>query len=176
MGTFLCIDLEATCWARGEKQKRMEIIEIGAVLYRPGAGVVAERQIYVRPLESPILSEFCKSLTGITQADIDGGLAYPDALAALVEFAGPEPLFCSWGDFDRRQFEKDCSLHEIDYPFPLHLNLKRLFGTRTGKGLMTLDIAVHDCGLKFQGRHHSGIADARNVAAILDWMIRHAAA
>jgi 3'-5' exoribonuclease 1 len=169
--TFLCIDLEATCWARGEKQGRMEIIEIGAVLYRPGAGVVDERQLFVRPLQSPVLSDFCKELTGISQQDIDAAPAYPQALARLGEIADPEALFCSWGDFDRRQFEKDCTLHKVDYPFPAHLNLKRLFGHRTGKGLLALDVAVGDCGLRFEGRHHSGIADARNVAAVLDWMI-----
>ena len=173
--TWLCIDLEATCWGRGEKQGRMETIEIGAVLFRAGHGVIAERQQFVRPVENPILSEFCKSLTGITQEQVDGGLPFPEALAATLELAGPEPAFCSWGDFDRRQFEKDCTLHKIDYPFPLHLNLKRLFGHRTGHGLMALDAAVRQCGLSFDGRHHSGIVDARHVAKILDWMMRREA-
>jgi len=168
---FLCVDLEATCWARGEKQGRMEIVEIGAVLYRPGTGIVGEHQVFVRPLVSPVLSDFCKDLTGITQAQVDGGLPYPAALAKVVELAGMESLFCSWGDFDRRQFEKDCSLHKVDYPFPAHLNLKRLFGHRTGRGLRALDDAVKDCGLGFTGRHHSGIDDARNVSAILEWMV-----
>jgi inhibitor of KinA sporulation pathway (predicted exonuclease) len=175
LGTFLCIDLEATCWAKGEKQRRMEIVEIGAVLYRPGEGIVGERQQFVRPRENPVLSDFCRELTGITQTQVDRGLPYPEALAAVLAFAGPEPAFCSWGDFDRRQFEKDGALHEVDYPFPLHLNLKRLYAHRTGKGLLTLDAAVADCGLAFQGRHHSGIDDARNVAGILDWMIRQEA-
>lgn len=173
--TWLCIDLEATCWGRGEKQGRMEIIEIGAVLYRAGEGVTAQRQQFVRPVENPVLSDFCKGLTGITQAQVDGGLAFPEALAAVLDFAGPEPAFCSWGDFDRRQFEKDCTRHHLDYPFPLHLNLKRLFGHRTGKGLLALDAAVRECGLAFEGRHHSGIDDARNVAGVLDWMIRREA-
>ena len=169
--TFLCIDLEATCWARGEKQRRMEIIEIGAVVYRVGDGVIAEHQQFVRPIESPVLSDFCRSLTGIEQAQVDGGLPFPEALAAVLELGGPEPVFCSWGDFDRRQFEKDCTLHHVEYPFPLHLNLKRLFGRRTGKGLLELDVAVRECGMSFEGRHHSGIVDARNVARILGWMI-----
>jgi inhibitor of KinA sporulation pathway (predicted exonuclease) len=171
MEEFLCIDLEATCWGRNEKQGRMEIIEIGAVRYRPGRGVVAERQIFVRPTV-PTLSEFCKTLTGITQEQVDGGQAYPDSLKTLLDFAGPEPFFCSWGDFDRRQFEKDGSLHKVDYPFPVHLNLKRLYGARTGKGLIALDEAVKACGLDFHGRHHSGVDDARNVANVLDWLIR----
>ena len=169
---FLCVDLEATCWAKGEKQGRMEIIEIGAVLYRPESGVVGEHQIFVRPMQSPVLSDFCKELTGITQAQIDAGLPYPAALEKLFALAGPEALFCSWGDFDRRQFEKDGSLHKVDYPFPAHLNLKRLYGYRTGHGLRALDAAVKECGLTFSGRHHSGVDDARNVSAILDWMVR----
>ena len=175
MEQFLCIDLEATCWGRNEKQGRMEIIEIGAVLYRVGQGVVAERQQFVRPRERPVLSEFCKTLTGITQEQVDAAPLYPQALEAVLEFAGPEPLFCSWGDFDRRQFEKDGSLHAVDYPFPLHLNLKRLYGKRTGQGLIALDAAVKACGLDFHGRHHSGVDDARNVAHVLDWMIRREA-
>lgn len=168
---FLCIDLEATCWADDEEALRSETIEVGAVRYRPGAGIVGEHRQFVRPAKHPTLSAFCTELTGITQAQVDAGIPFPDALAALRAFAGQEPVFCSWSDFDREQLFKDCALHRLDYPFIVHVDAMKMFGQRTGQP-STLEEAVRSCGLAFLGRPHNGIDDARNLAAVLDWLVQ----
>lgn len=33
---YVIVDLEATCWERGQEEARSEIIEIGAMVYTPG--------------------------------------------------------------------------------------------------------------------------------------------
>jgi 3'-5' exoribonuclease 1 len=168
---LLCIDLEATCWENDEDRRR-ETIEIGAVRYRPGAGVVAEHQQFVRPVKFPVLSELCTTLTGITQAQVEASATFPDALRRLREFAGDDPVLCSWSDFDREQLFKDCALHRLDYPFAIHIDVMKLFAGRTGRPYLPQHVVLQACGLTPQGRAHSAIDDARNLAQIVDWLVR----
>jgi ERI1 exoribonuclease 2 len=62
----IVIDFESTCWK--DKKGAQEIIEFPAVLLDLESGeVVDEFQQYVQPQECPVLSDFCKDLTGISQ-------------------------------------------------------------------------------------------------------------
>jgi inhibitor of KinA sporulation pathway (predicted exonuclease) len=169
---FLVLDLEATCWPEPEEARRRETIEIGAVRYRPEVGIVEELDVFIKPAENPVLSELCTSLTGITQERADAGLSFRAAFKRLKEFAGPEPVFCSWSDFDREQLARDCLLHTVDYPFAIHIDLAKLFGRRTTRGYLPLRDALRSCGMTFEGRPHSGIGDARNLARLLGWLIQ----
>lgn len=170
---YLVVDLEATCddrhaIPRGEN----ETIEIGAVLV-DGASLctIAEQSIFVRPIVHPELTPFCTELTSITQDQVDHALLFPAALARLVAF-GTRALFCSWGAYDRNQLAMDCTRHGIAMPFCDHWNLKEAYATRAGarRGLGTM-AALRRLGLAFQGTHHRGIDDARNIARMLPFIL-----
>lgn len=71
----ICIDFEATCFdsPAHKKRKIQEIIEFPAVLVDLVTGeILGEFHRYVRPVETPILSDYCKNLTGISQETVDG--------------------------------------------------------------------------------------------------------
>ena len=132
---------------------------------------IDEFQSFVRPVRNPQLTPFCTELTGITQHDVDVAPRYPGVLPGLIGWfsAYPDCLFCSWGDYDRRQFERDCEYYGLEYPFLSgHLNLKDAYaqqrGLRRGCGL---DRVLKSEGIPFEGRHHRGIDDARNIAKLL---------
>jgi len=66
----ICIDFEATCFdiPTHKKRKLQEIIEFPAVLLNLETGIIeSEFHQYVRPVEIPILSDYCTNLTGISQ-------------------------------------------------------------------------------------------------------------
>jgi inhibitor of KinA sporulation pathway (predicted exonuclease) len=69
---FICIlDFEATCW---EENENHEIIEFPSVMLKwekDQITRVGEIQNYVKPKIKPIISDFCTTLTGITQDQID---------------------------------------------------------------------------------------------------------
>lgn len=75
---LVVLDFEWTCDDTGILAGGSEIIEFPSVLLRlkPGgiSEIVAEVQLYVRPERNPALTNFCKDLTGITQAQVDSGL------------------------------------------------------------------------------------------------------
>ena len=170
---YLIIDLEATCSDDGQvPREEMEIIEIGAVLQNARTfEIESEFQTLVRPQRHPELTRFCTELTGITQADVASAPGFPAALDALVRWMTPYPdaLFCSWGDYDRKQFQQDCAYHGSAYPFgPEHLNLKaefaRALNLRRNAGITQ---ALRKLNFEFEGAHHRGLDDARNIARIV---------
>jgi inhibitor of KinA sporulation pathway (predicted exonuclease) len=179
---YLVIDVEATCDDRRAGNGRgavppeqMEVIEIGAVLV-DGATLspVDEFQRFVRPVRHPRLTPFCTALTHIAQADVDNAPRFPEALAALRAFIdGRDALFCSWGDYDRKQFEKDARHHGVALPFRgRHLNLKARFAERCAGGRRQgMAGALAKLGIALQGTHHRGIDDARNIARLLPWAL-----
>ena len=173
---YLIVDLEATCSEdRSVPRDEMEIIEIGAVLQDARTFEIAsEFQTFVRPVRHPGLTDFCTRLTGITQADVAAAPSFGQALEAMIRWAGEfnDILFCSWGDYDRTQFTRDCEFHQVTYPFQSgHLNLKAACAQVLGrKKKLGVTGALQYLGMNFEGRHHRGLDDARNIARIVERM------
>ena len=170
---YLIIDFEATCCDQGSvPRSEMEIIEIGAVmLSTEKLTIESEFQTFVKPVRNPVLSLFCKELTSITQDEVDTAPLFDDALKKMKNWMNQytDLIFCSWGDYDRNQLKQDCEFHDISYPFSdEHINLKKIFsetmGIKKRKGVVG---ALRSLGLFFEGNHHRGIDDARNIARIV---------
>ncbi|MFI5729130.1 exonuclease domain-containing protein [Kribbella sp. NPDC051587] len=165
------IDLEATCW-EGEPPPGMdnEIIEIGLTTIDIDSWQRVEKhQILVRPERSEI-SPFCTELTGLTAASVSGGVSFDDACALLIsQYGAAERAWMSWGDYDRKQFERQCAATGVAYPFgPTHVNAKARFTEVRGlKRRPGMSQALELAGLPLEGRHHSGTDDAWNIAALI---------
>ena len=174
---FLVVDLEATCDEGGRIHRRqMEIIEIGAVIVDPDSLLVLrEFQTFVRPVIHTRLTPFCTRLTSITQDQVDGAPGFPEAIETMRAFLAVDPYvrFCSWGDYDRKQFLQDAGRHNVSLPFSAHwhINLKASFSEalRTGRRF-GLGQAIQRAGLSFEGCHHRGIDDARNIARLMPYI------
>jgi len=176
MEHYLVIDLEATCCNDDSfPRTEMEIIEIGAVMVCPATfQPIDEFQSFVRPVQNETLTEFCRELTNISQRQVDKAPLFPHVLKSLNDWAsGFSPfLFCSWGNYDRTQFESDCSFHNVSFPFDCrHVNLKAEFSSINGhRKKLGVPAALRSVGLSFSGCHHRGIDDARNIACLLPYV------
>lgn len=171
LDVILVVDLESTCW-EGEPPpgQSSEIIEIGLCPVDLKTLTRTEkRSILVKPVQSEI-SEFCTQLTTLTPDMFTEAGSLADAIRVLEkEYASKDRLWASWGDYDRRQFERVCKDQGVGYPFgPSHLNVKSLFAAGIGSGHeMGLDGACKHRGITMEGTHHRGDDDAWNIAAIL---------
>lgn len=174
---YLIIDFEATCCNHGTVPKQeMEIIEFGAVMLRRSTmHIVDEFQSFIRPVRNPQLTPFCTELTTITQQDVDTAPDFATVIALLKQWLKPYSnyVFCSWGDYDLHQLALDCNYHHVAYPIAAtHVNVKKLFSQAQGYNKkFGLGQAVHMMGLKFSGTAHRGIDDARNIAALMPFII-----
>jgi 3'-5' exoribonuclease 1 len=174
---ILVLDLEATCCDRETiKRHQTEIIEIGAVMVETeNLTVIDEFQTFVKPVRFPVLTEFCESLTSITQAEVDQAAGYEEAIALLKQWLSnyPNSVFGSWGDYDRKQFTQDSQFHNVAFPiaFP-HINLKQQFSEQQGlPKRYGMAKALQLAGIALEGTHHRGIDDARNIAKLLPWIL-----
>ncbi|MCZ7456517.1 3'-5' exonuclease [Streptomyces sp. WMMC940] len=165
------VDVEATCWDGTPPPGAVsEIIEIGLTVVDLRARErVARHRILVRPRRSEV-SAFCTDLTGLTRAEVDTGVEFAEAcrLLAAEHAAGARP-WASWGDYDRKQFVRQCAATGTAYPFgQRHTNAKAVFtdvhGLRKRPGMAQ---ALRIAGLPLEGRHHRGEDDAWNIGALV---------
>ncbi|TRW48384.1 exonuclease domain-containing protein [Aliidiomarina halalkaliphila] len=180
----LIVDLEATCWDdhvpglhRMQTVEDMEVIEFGCVVATLQGEVIDSRSFLVRPLERPTLSEFCTSLTSITQSDVDQADLYPQVIAAMDHWLANYSFVCwgSWGNYDRNQITVEQNRHQCAPKFFAlpHVNLKTLWRKSNGlsrKAKSGLLHALEYHQFKFAGAHHRGIDDALNVARLLPFI------
>lgn len=167
---YIIVDLEATCWKDVRDLSRMEIIEIGAVeLPSAGGPPSCEFSRFVRPVAEPRLSEFCRQLTSIRQADVDRADPFSVVFPEFVAWIGAEPfVLCSWGAYDLAQFQIDCRRHGLELPasFTRHVNLKQQYARLRGIRPCGMSRALAHANLQLEGTHHRGIDDARNIARL----------
>lgn len=192
---LLIIDFEATCIDSNSTGKRLypqEIIELPMVLVDTRtAKVVAEFQRYITPVVHPTLSTFCTNLTGITQSMVSAETgavsfrqAWKDAESFLVEnhlIRGTKTFRAvTCGDWDLMtmlpQQLKTTFGPKAKVPahFSSWINVKSAVAQfyqphRRVGGMVDM---LSYLNIKLQGRHHSGIDDSRNIAAICQRMLR----
>lgn len=195
---YVVLDFEATCEA-DRHIADAEVIEFPMVLVDARTATpVAEFQRYVRPVKNPVLSRFCTELTGITQDMVRGRdpfpVVYSEALQFLAEAglgdAPPMRSYCvvTCGDWDLKTMLpaqlRVSGQQGTPLSFQRWCNLKKCmsqlgFGNGSGGGgpapplgLSGIPDMLQMVGLPMQGRHHSGIDDCRNLAAVLCALLR----
>jgi inhibitor of KinA sporulation pathway (predicted exonuclease) len=206
---FAVVDIEATC-VQGDRdvQSRFkkETIELPVVVIKcdadgqwlrneDGSLEQLEFRTFVKPVRNPVLSDFCKELTGIQQHQVaDPAPTFSAAFASLDcwladnDITAQNSLFVSCGDFDLKHIRAEAALTpgfvpgptlsrlwdrfcNVKLPFVEHL--KRIAVERGAPAHEVDKIERRDMaemlealGLPLVGRHHSGIDDARNIARI----------
>ncbi|KAL0922308.1 hypothetical protein M5K25_006282 [Dendrobium thyrsiflorum] len=173
---FVVIDFEATC-DKVMQPNPQEIIEFPSVIVNSLTGQIEDCfQTYVRPTHHPLLTDFCKELTGIQQTQVDSGVSLSKALFMHDKWLRDRGVkdtsftIVTWTDWDcRTMLESECRLKGIYKPpyFDRWINLKVPFHEIFGRVRCNLKEAVKLAGLTWEGRAHCGLDDARNTAQLL---------
>lgn len=174
---LLAIDFEATC-DEPYNPDPQEIIEFPAVLVDPG-GRTAEFHSYVRPTAHPKLSPFCQKLTGITQGQVDPAPPFPEVLRQFEEWRTktcPDALVVTSGNWDlASMLPRACAQHGLDVPkwADRWADMRQLYAENYPRGSdrSTQTEIASGVGVALEGRLHSGIDDARNIARVVRRMM-----
>ncbi len=91
-----------------------------------------------------------------------------------AEFRSDRRVWASYGDYDRKMFERQCAAFGVKYPFgPRHVNVKTLFALAHALPReVGMAEAVRVSGQKLDGTHHRGHDDAYNIAGLLTGLLR----
>lgn len=183
---YIVLDLEATCDDSDSNRykEQQEIIEIGAVVCNKDGEIFEKFNLFVKPAINPVLTEFCKDLTSITQTDVDNGVLIKDALYQLDDFLlkskekYPElQLWGSWGFFDKTLLNKCASrIKKEDSSFKLnildfkHTNFSLDYASKNNKGKkMGVGKALAMQKIKFIGTPHRAIDYVINIAQLIKY-------
>lgn len=190
---IIVLDFESTCWK--DKKGLQEIIEFPCVLLDVGCcKIVSEFQQYVQPQEQPVLSSFCTELTGITQNQVDNGVPLPTCLMLFNQWLKKleqekdilllEPnqeyspyekesknlcALATWTDWDLQVcLNCECQRKQIKKPtfFNQWIDLRATYKNFYERKPTGLKGSLEDLGIRFNGREHCGLDDARNTAAL----------
>ena len=175
---ILVIDIESTCWEGDPPAgQESEIIEIGLCTLEVASGERLENlSILVAPVRSHV-SAYCTALTTLTQRDLQAGVPLAEACKLLEdEYLSKQRLWASYGDYDRRQFQRSCAGLGIDYPFGRgHINVKSLFAVARGLHReVSLAKAMEIQGWPLEGTYHRGSDDAWNIGRLLGHLLLRA--
>ena len=172
-GNFACVDLEATCCNEGSIGKYdSEIIEIGAVAFDSDGKVVSEFERFIKPVVHKRLKPFCIQLTGITQEMVDNAnyasTVFREFREWMVEYN--IQVWGSWGLYDRKAFPRHAELLRIKSPIEdfVYVNYKNVVARINGHKPRGMQRALQYYNMEFEGEHHRGIDDARNLLRILN--------
>ena len=158
----------------------MEIIEFPSVLYkidhRETITFVDEFHEYVRPVNHPILTEFCTELTGIKQETVDSADILENVWMRHSEWLrkhanSERVVIMTCGAWDLRTMlpleVKNKGLQRLyAHHYKQYCNIKEVFQMHYGRKAGGMTDMLTKLNIELTGRHHSGIDDTRNIAKI----------
>jgi len=187
---FVVIDFEATCEERNPADYKHEIIEFPAVLVSSASGEIVDIfHEYCRPVINPVLSEFCRALTGIEQSTVDSADVFQKVHQRFINWMfnkhelGLTKTYSivTDGPFDMGRFLfLQCTHLGMEFPHygNCWVNIRKSFANyykgdfyaksqTTSTKLPGLNAMLTLVGLEFEGQPHSGLDDAKNIARVL---------
>uniref|UniRef100_A0A6B2LHU9 Exonuclease domain-containing protein n=1 Tax=Arcella intermedia TaxID=1963864 RepID=A0A6B2LHU9_9EUKA len=188
----MVLDVESTC-DKDNPTWPNEVIEFPVILLDPKKQTLETFfHKHVRPTENPTLTHFCKDFTGITQEQVDTSDTIDVVLSQFHDHLiaknfnvgncreGDEKDTFSFavltdGPWDLRDhLGLECRRKQIKTASYLHrwVNIRWLFSEFFGCPRRNVSGMLSYLKLSFEGREHSGIDDAYNIARIALSMVQ----
>lgn len=151
-----------------------EIIEIGAVMLDEDYKEISSFKEYVKPEYNSKIYKKYEELTGISTKIVAGANKFKEALIRFMEWCGEfDYEIYTWSNSDKKQIIKEIKLkhfecgQEIDYMLEHWIDFQEIFGSIVGADhLISLENALASCGIRFSGRKHDALFDARNTSLL----------
>jgi len=179
----IILDFEATC-DNLQPVRPQEIIEFPSVLMSlETSEVIDEFESFVRPYHNPVLTDFCREFTSITQEEVGGAPYFHEVFAAHEQWLSSHGLtasnsvFATCGDWDLgTMFPAQCriGLCPVEVLSPVYtqwLNIKVPYSLTMGRKAPGMAGMLRGLEIPIAGMHHRGIDDCRNITKILGALV-----
>jgi len=170
LNNVLIVDVESTC---GEDVS--EIIEIGMA----DTNGIPYPSIIIKP-EFSTITPLCTSLTTLTPEQINKeGLPTQQAYLKFNSITSKYSTWASYGEYDKRMFEKMSSLYNININLPSqHINVRSLVSQKLYNSNnpqlapKNPKDSLELLGYEFIGVNHRGDDDAKNIARLYNILVK----
>lgn len=145
-----------------------EIIEIGAVKLNENLEQIGIYQSLVKPLKNRKLGSYIKTLTGITQENVDNARSFVEVHEEFANWVGEDSKIIVWGSSDKKFLIHDVLLNNIESPLlnkfkNIQKKVSRLLLSDQEIGLKKI---VSELKVENDGIYHRALIDAVNTAKI----------
>lgn len=176
MKKYIVFDLE---WNQSPNGKAasvpelpFEIIEIGAVRLNEDFSPDGEFHRLIRPQVYKQLHYVISDVTHLTMEELQAqGVGFPQAAREFFAWCGPDAVFCSWGNMDLTELQRNLAYYGLDNPFPrplFYYDVQKLFCLSDQyQGFQALDAAVHGMELAEDRPFHRAADDAWYTGRVL---------
>jgi len=170
--TPIIIDLEWNHPARGQKRYYdlpNEIIQIGAAKIDMQANVLDRFSITIKPVYYRKLNKEVADLTLLTNADLEKGVSFVEAVESFRSWCGEDFVFISWSPSDGIELSRNCRKFDYDTSWmPRAYDAQLMFDDMEMQEnrVWPLNYALYHFQEKPDGAHNA-LADVLSTALIL---------
>ena len=173
---FIVFDLEWNQCPYGracsEPGLPFEIIDIGAVKLARDLSVIDTFHCFVRPQVYKKLHFRTKEVIGIDRLELEDGLPFEDAARSFFAWCGQDFIFCTWGDTDLTELQRNLQYYDMlaFLPGPLFFeDVQKLFAVtyEERRKRRSLENATDFLSLTPPQEYHRAYDDAACTAQIL---------
>lgn len=177
MKNYIVLDLEWNQCPAGRdasvEHLPFEIFEIGAVKLNEKMESVSEFHRLIKPCVYRRLHYIISEVTHVSSADLArSGEPFDESIRDFIEWCGEDYVFCTWGNMDILELQRNMVYHGIELPFAkplLFYDVQKLYSLlySDGKTRESLDRAVVFFSLESNEPFHRALVDAEYTAKIL---------
>jgi len=171
---YIVMDLE---WNQAIKESQkngaipFEILEIGAVKLNEKLNIVSSFDHYVKPSIYKEIHPIIKELISVSPERLKNGETFVEAFEKFIDWCGEDFVFCTWGDLDLCELQRNVKYYKIDYKFPkpfVFYDIQKLYSLDRddGKIRRTLEYAIDEMKISSQKEFHNALNDAHYTALI----------
>ncbi|WP_026562535.1 3'-5' exonuclease [Bacillus sp. J37] len=166
---FVFFDFEMLCSDTGMAFEAMEAIRLGAVKYELETEELSYFDQFIRPQSTEPLTDFCKTLTGISDHDLVDAANFIEVFSEFLEWIGgiKKTTYFSWSPSDLFRLKMDALRHEIPERTlkkieQRYTDFQKVFTDRVTKNPVSVVDALNLYDLEFIGDMHNPMYDAFN--------------
>ena len=173
---YIVFDLEWNQSPNGKRfsNKRLpfEIIEIGAVCLDEQLHIESTFHRLIRPSVYHWIHNSIRDVTHMTVDDLADGVPFPRALREFLRWCGEDYIFCTWGDQDVMELQRNMRFYNqlsLMPPPVIFLDVQKLFSYafETPDLRRSLSYAIDYLGILKEHDFHRALEDAQFTADVL---------
>ena len=168
---FIILDIEATCWNDSFSPYPQETIELGACKLSMYGKLLSKFSELIIPRNNPILSQYCRNLTGISQKEIDQAKNFNTVMSKFEDWVfedSDQNYYFAWGSKDKKILADDNVNHRGDnYWIEEIQDLKKQYNDiKAYNKVLGFDKVLELENIEFEGNKHRALPDAFNLAKV----------
>lgn len=172
---YIVFDLEWNQCPDGKRKEvsglPFEIIEIGAWKLNEERQITGQFHMIIKPQVYKWIHNKTREVIHMDYENLRDGLPFPAAAREFLEWCGEDYRFCTWGDLDVMELQRNLKYYGMEQLLPgpiFYYDIQKLFSRNfeDGKSRKSLEYGIDYLGLPKKEGFHRALEDAKYTADV----------